>query len=122
MCSKVQYSQLTVTIANNEAVSGAIDMRRFTGGMVVIPAAWTDANLGFKVSTEEAGTYTILKGATGTPIQISSITTNASFAYSLPTELAGALWVKLWSKNTTAATTTDNNQGGARSIGVYLKG
>jgi hypothetical protein len=112
---------LTLTIANNEALSTAFNVDDWIGGLVVVPSAWTDANIGFKVAESSDGTYVILCTDAGVPIQISGITTNASKAYKIPTDIFPARWVKLWSKNTTAATTTDNNQGAARTLKVVLK-
>lgn len=110
-----------VTIANGAAISEAIDVRECVGGFVIVPGAWTDANIGFQVCDTSSGTFVALKDKTGSPLQIASITTNASFAYAIPTEAFPAMFVKLWSKSTTAATTTDTNQGAARSLTVILK-
>jgi len=119
----VQQPPTTVktSIASSAAISGAIDMRPFVGGMVIIPSAWTDANLGFQVCDTIDGTYVIAKDETGVPFQVSSITTDASYAYEIPTEMFKCHYVKLWSKSTTAATVTDTNQGAARALTVMLK-
>jgi len=41
-------------IAANAAVSGTVDMRPYTSGVVRMPAVWTAASLGFRVSEENA--------------------------------------------------------------------
>jgi len=119
----VQQPPTTVPAAFviNTAISGAISLEHWIGGQVVVPSAWTAANMGFKVSDSATGTFTILKDDVGTPVQISNITTNASYAYSLPTELFKSRYIKLWSKSATAGTVTDVNQAAARSLSVYLK-
>ena len=110
-----------LTIANNEALSEAFNVSDFVLGMVVVSDTWTDANIGFLICNTASGTFVIACKEDGTPIQISGITTNASKAYRIPIELAPGMWVKLWSKSTTAATTTNTNQGGARTLKVILK-
>lgn len=114
-------NSINLTIANGAAISGAFNMSDHLLGLVIVPAEWTDANIGFKVCDVSGGTFVIACDKTGSPIQIAGITTNASKAYAIPTELFPGMWVKLWSKSTTAATTTDTNQGAARSLVVILK-
>ncbi len=112
---------LSATIANNAAVSGVIDMRDFIGGIVIVDNSWSAANMGFKVCNTSDGTFVAVKDKDGTPLQIASITTDTSFAYCIPTELFPAMFVKLWSKSTTAATVTDVNQSGDAVVVVMLK-
>jgi len=113
---------LTVTIANGAATSGAFDMRYWVSGAVLVPSAWTAANIGFQVCDTETGTFVALKDDTGVPVQISSVTTDTSFWYEFPTpEVFSGHFVKLWSKSTTAATVTNTNQGAARTLTVMLK-
>ena len=112
-----------VTIAINTAITGVIDVLGYADGAVLIPSAWTDANLGFQMppDTGTTGTFLALKDESGNPVQISGITTNAAFWYAIPARVFPAATIKLWSKSTTAATVTDTNQGAARSILVVLK-
>jgi hypothetical protein len=110
------------TIANGEAESEALNMGEMAGGYVHFPAAWTDANLGFKVSPTEDGDYVPLLDDLGSPLQISGIVTDESLAYALPDGLYSASYFKLWSKSTTIATQTDTNQGAERSLTIVLKG
>jgi hypothetical protein len=116
-----EYTPIAVTIGNGEALSETINMKDFSGGIVIIPSAWTDANLGFKVSPTPDGTFVILHSSVGVPVQIGEIVTNASYAYAIPEAIFAAGFMKLWSKNTTDATVTDTNQGAARNITVLLK-
>lgn len=119
--SEQPVNKIVLTIANGEALTAAFPMHEWVSGLVIVPAAWTDANIGFKICDTQSGTFVALKDETGSPVQISSITTNASYAYKIPTAIFPATWVKLWSKSTTAATVTDTNQGAERSLTVQLK-
>lgn len=88
---------LTLTIANGAAVSNAINFTDFTRMIVIMPAAWTAANVGFQVSTTEGGTYTGLYSIDGSVAEIASPAVN--LAYASPPEVNGATWLKLWSQN-----------------------
>ena len=109
----------TATIANGAAVSDVINTQGFTYMLIITPAEWTDANIGFKVSADNS-TFVTLYDEEGAPVQVGGIATAAAGAYVAPAEVAGARFVKLWSKSSTAATETDTNQGAARSIVVEL--
>ena len=111
-----QSATTTATIANGAAVSGAIDLRGYAGGLIRMPAAWTAAHVGFQVSDATAGTYVPLYDRDGALV---TINVAVSRAYPLPAEAFGARYVKLWSQNGAGA---DANQGAARDIGVDLKG
>lgn len=111
----------SLTIAQGAAISDAYDFRRFIGGHVIVPGTWTAANIGFKVCDTIDGTYVTACDKTGAPIQISGVATGASKSYKIPDDLFPAAFVKLWSKDLTAATETDNNQAGARALKVILK-
>lgn len=116
------YTIISVTIPNGTAESEEMDWRPYAGGIVWIPNPWTDANLGFKISPTTGGTFTNLRDYFGAPVQISGIAIAEVHPYQIPEELFSAGFVKLWSKDTTAATETDNNQGGDRVLTVALKG
>lgn len=116
------YVAQDVTIASGEALSGSIHLRAFSGGMVLIPSAWTAANLGFKISETPAGTYAHLEPHdSADPVQIENIPTSTSVWKEIPPEVFAAGFMKLWSKSATAATETDVNQGAERTITVVLK-
>lgn len=117
------YKSIAATIANGAALSDAIDMRKFAGGSILIPSAWTAANLGFQFSDTEAGTYTWLENDDdGVPVQITDVPTAQSVWKPIPAKAFGAPWMKLWSKHATAATETGVNQGAERTLTVFLKG
>jgi len=112
-------SVIAAAIANGAALSSAIGMADFDGGMLVTPAAWTAAAIAFKVCDTVDGTFVPLRGASGAVVEITNVVTNAAAAYPLPTELSGAQFFKIWSE--TAGAGTDVNQGAARSLTVILK-
>lgn len=108
-----QSKRAALTIASSAALSTAF---HFAGGLglVLMPAAWTAANIGFKVCDTEGGTYLPLYQDDGsTLVEIASPA--ADTAYTLPAELAGATWVKLWSQDGAGS---DTNQAAERSLTV----
>jgi hypothetical protein len=115
-------TSLSMTLADDGTLTAAFQMDWFIGGIVIIPNGWTAANMGFKVSDSEAGTYVILRDEDGAPVQIGTILTSAARAYKIPNEVFPARWVKLWSKSATAATEDDVAQaGGPLTFTVMLK-
>ena len=106
----------TLTIANGEALSDQFEMKDYAGGQLHMPAAWTAASIGFKVSSSPGGTYLPLYDEGGDLVQIGSPSVDC--AYQLPIALYGALHFKLWSQDGAGA---DENQGAARSIIVEVK-
>lgn len=110
-----------LSIASGAALSGAFRAQEWLLGTVFVPNSWTDANVGFKVCDTASGTFVVAKDDEGSPLQISGINTTTGAAYAIPTSIFAFPYVKLWSKNTTAATETDNNQTGAKALTVVLK-
>ena len=106
-----------VVIANGANLSGEIDMQKVAFLLIHMPAAWTAASIGFKVSQESGGTFLPLYDDDGSLVQIDSPT--ASKAYVAPAALAAARFVKLWSQDGTGSNTA---QGAERTLGVDLKG
>lgn len=106
----------TMTIANGAAVSDAFDMKDYAGGNLYMPAAWTEASLGFQIATSQGAAYYPLYDSAGDIIEISEPVVDK--AYQLPRDLFGCLWVKLWSQDGSG---NNNNQGAARTIVIELK-
>jgi hypothetical protein len=111
------HTTVDVTIANGASLSQAIDFRQFSLMTVRMPATWTAASIGFKVSDTAGGTFSPLYDDGGSLVQISSPTANN--AYVAPAEVAAGHWVKLWSQNGSGS---DTNQAAARTLAVDLKG
>jgi hypothetical protein len=106
----------SMTIANGAALSDAFDMRDYAGGIVYMPAAWTAASIGFQIANESGGTYYPLYDEDAALVQIASPAVDN--AYTIPTGLFSARFVKLWSQDGAASGT---NQGAARTIIIELK-
>lgn len=117
--AKRGLKELTVTIANGEAVSTAVDFRNYGGGVLIMPAAWTTADLGFKVCGSSDGTFVKLadrSNSYGTDVSIDAAA--ESTAYPLPAFIFGAPYFKLWSHDGSGG---DTNQDAARTITLFLK-
>jgi hypothetical protein len=106
----------SLTIANGANLSDAFEFLPYSMLVVHMPAAWTAASIGFKVSSDESGTYLPLYDDDGNLVQIDS--PSASQAYVAPAELAPTFWIKLWSQNGSG---TNANQGAERTIIIDLK-
>ncbi len=106
----------SLTIANGAAVSDAFDMRDYSGGNLYMPAAWTAANIGFQIAIDAGGTFYPLYDDTAAIVEIASPAVDT--AYTLPSELFAACFVKLWSQDGAGA---DTNQGAARTVVIELK-
>lgn len=110
---------LTVEIAAGEAESTAINLTEYAAGLVLMPAAWTAADLGVKVCGSEDGTFVPLKdtsNAYGTDVSIDGPV--ASAAYPLPAWVFAAQYIKLWSHDGSG---NGVNQDSARTLTVFLK-
>ena len=115
----------TLTIANNAAVSGAVDML-FGERIVAVetPATWTAADIVFQIS-RDGTTFVDLKDITGTLLRCTTIATGAAELRSITNDLTaldlpfGPTKFKLRSCNTGSA--ADVNQGGARVLWVLIE-
>lgn len=106
---------LPLTIASGAALTEAFDMSIHAGAVLFTPGTWTAANIGFKVSSAYAGTYAPLYDEDGAIVEVAA---TASKAFSLPAELFGCSWVKLWSQDGSG---NDTNQAAERSLTLLLK-
>lgn len=108
-----------VTIAAQAAVSGVIDLRLFAGGIVMMPAVWTAADLGFHVCDTVDGTFIPLadrENGYGTDVSIDAAAVDT--AYPLPPFVFAAPFIKMWSNDGAGA---DEDQGADRILTVMLK-
>ncbi len=107
-----QQGQITFTIANGVALSDKVDIpQSFRPIAVVIPAAWTTANLTFLVSHDGGTTYNNFYDEGGTEITVVVGGTDRFIAL-LPRLWAGVSRLQIRS----GTTGTPVNQGGARSV------
>ena len=102
----------TVTIANGESLSGAVDLEGLALARLEMPATWTAADITFQVSHDGA-TYTPYYDETGDPI---TLVVAASRTVRLPPlDWDGVRYVKVQSGTPAAAV----NQGGARTVTLH---
>lgn len=108
--SLIRYdAPVTVTIANTETTSTAVDARSAALFGVALPAAFTGTSLTFTVCSTEDGTYQTLEDSTGNAV---SLTVEQGKSYTLPNELAPWPWFKIVSGSA---------EGGSRSLIVTRK-
>lgn len=104
----------TLTIANGAALSDELDFTDKTKLIIHMPAAWTAAEIGFKVAYESGGTFNVLYDENGMRVEAEA---DADYVISIPSEyLAGCPYLKLWSQTAGA----NVNQGAERSITVSM--
>lgn len=119
--------RVDVIIANGAATSenifkgdGEITARGFRGLVVVTPAAWTAADIGFEASSDGSAWLPLMDNA-GARVRITGVATSAARAYVAPSTAWGAgafPFVRLVSLNT--GTGANENQGAARTLTVVL--
>ena len=120
-------TQTSVTIANGESLSGPINLDSHRLAGIVLPAAWTDADISFvgyvtkTDGTRDTTAYPIwyTDGLAATTLGEVTINNNTgvSKAYKLdPTWFEGFRWVAIRSGTTVSAV----NQGAARTLIALL--
>lgn len=109
---------VTVTIGAGNCVSEYIDMRKYSRMLIHLPASgWTNANLGFLVSTTPTGQYRPLYDETCSPAALTNFWWGG--AYCAPDCVGKARFVRLWS--CVASGCVDVNQAADRYFEVDLK-
>ena len=91
------YESKFVPIVAGASESQAIDFRNHVMLQVHVPAAWTAADIGFKVSTTVDGTYVPLYNEAGDLLEM--ILISPSTALVAPPRVAGGYFIKLWSQS-----------------------
>ncbi len=115
---RVNLTSVTATITQDDAtgLSAEIDLGGSSMQTILMPAAWTAASLTFQVFEATGGTYRNLYDDSGTEV---TVTTAASRAIPMPSELAGTRFIKLRSGTSgTPVTQLSAN----KIITVLLKG
>ena len=109
---------VVVVIAAAGNLSEAIDLRLYGAAGIIMPAAWTTADLGIKVCATVDGTYVkLLDKDSGYGTDVSIEDASAASAYALRWDAFAFPFVKLWSH--TAG--TNEAQGAERSFTICLK-
>lgn len=111
----------SVTIANNEAVSSAIELngRRVTG--LIGPTAWTAADYSFEVYEPISAAWRKVIDSAGALVKVTGAATTTSEVMLLP-EIADKLIanrIRVVSSNT--GSEADVNQGAARTFYVLIE-
>ena len=66
--SRVVYS--TIDVSEDAALGGAIQIEGYSEGLIIMPSAWTAADLGFKTCETEDGTFAILRDTAGVAVDV----------------------------------------------------
>jgi len=103
---------VTVTIANGASLSGAVDLGPNRLFAIIMPAAWTTANLTFQVSADGT-TYNNLYDDTGTEVTVTAAASQY-IVISSPAKMLGARWFKVRSGTNASAV----NQAAARVVTI----
>lgn len=112
------YTTKTAVIAESGSLSGEVDLEGYSISHIVMPAAWTAANITFAVSTTTGGTFVPLYDESGS--EVTSVVA-ASGAYAQDAnagKLFGIRYIKLRSGTNASAVT----QTAARTLTLLLKG
>ena len=112
----------TLTIANGGAVSGELDTEDLSVMGIIMPAAWTAADLGIQVTEKSGGTFVDLADQAGNRAKMTNIETATSQGRTFEDDaLALAPWryMRFESINTSGEAAV--NQGAARTLIVLLK-
>ena len=108
-----------VVIEASGNASAAIDTRGFAFANIIMPAAWTTADLGIQVCDTVDGTYAKLTdrlNAYGIDVSIDAAADGA--AYPIPPLWVASPFIKLWSHDGTG---TNVAQSAERAFTVMLK-
>ena len=105
---------LSLTIANGVSLSGAIDLGDLCAVLVVMPVAWTAANLTFQAS-HDGVTYQNVYDGFG--VEYSLVAAAARNVAVPPSDLVGARFIKIRS----GTSGTPVNQGAARTLYVVAR-
>lgn len=112
------FARMSGTIANGAAVSDAFDISKLQMlcAAVLVPSAWTAADIGFEVSIDGV-TWVSLHDDEGNRIKITGVVTNASRLYIAPAKswaLGAFPYVRIVSLNTSNG--ANINQGADRTV------
>jgi hypothetical protein len=107
----------SLTIAADASESGILDTKGKTVAGVILPAAWTTADLSFLVCNSYSGTYVPLYDSAGTEVKVpsASISTSESRAFDLD---SNAFMPWRYVKVRSGVNGTAVNQAAARTVVV----
>ncbi len=106
----------TATILAAASLSDEIVMAGYSGGNIYIPAAWTNADVGFYAAPASGGAFVPLYDDNGNLVQI-TVGGVTDRCCSMPPEVFACRFIQLWSQLAGVATP----QGGNRNMVYELK-
>ncbi|MFQ5850898.1 MAG: hypothetical protein ACE5JU_09955 [Candidatus Binatia bacterium] len=118
MTAEGNVSQRTATIAAAASLSGEIDLEGFKIIGIVMPAAWTAANLTFQAADVTGGTFQDVFDDAGTEVTVTVAAARYIGLDATMPELAGIRFLKI--RSGTSAVPV--NQAAARTLTLILKG
>jgi hypothetical protein len=107
----------TVTIAAGASLSNVIPIGSYKYMQIIMPSAWTTANLTFQTCTTSGGTFTDVYDEDGVEVNISASTSRSILFSDESVMLISSLFLKIRS----GTTGTPVNQAAARTIYLILK-
>ena len=110
-------STLTATIAINASLSGEVDLGSYRLAGIVMPAAWTAANLTFQVASATGGTFQDLYDDGGNEVTVTAAVSRSLGLDLLAGTLAPWRFIKIRSGTSGVAV----NQAAARTITLVCK-
>jgi hypothetical protein len=112
------FTTITTTIANAASLSGEISLDSWTVEAIIMPAAWTTANLTFQAAEASGGTYNNLYNDGGNEVTVTAaVDRYISLVGDDKDSLATARWLKIRSGTSGTAV----NQGAERTIRLVLR-
>lgn len=108
----------TAVIANGASLSGEIDLQGFSLQAIVMPSAWTAANLTFQASDTSGGTFNNVHDDAGAEVTVTAAASRCIGLDAVARELDGLRYVKVRS----GTSGTPVNQGAERTLTLLLKG
>jgi hypothetical protein len=113
-----QYSiPVEVSIAESGSLSGEVDLRGYELDAVLMPAAWTAANLTFQAAEASGGTFRDVHDDTGTEVTVTAAAARAIPIGTVTKRLNGLQFLKVRSGTSGSAVT----QSAARTLTLMLK-
>ena len=107
----------TAPIAAAANLSDEIVIASYIGGNIYVPAAWTNADIGFYASPTSGGAFVPLYDDNGNLVQITVGAIAADRCCSIPPEVFGCRFIQLWSQLAAVAVP----QGAERNLVYELK-
>ena len=114
----VPATPVVATIANNGSLSGVCDLTTMRSIGIIMPAAWTAADLTFQVCDTAGGTFVNLYDSNGTEVDIAAA---ASKAYTLSAAMTRLIAPWRYIKVRSGTSGTPVNQGAQRLITIVGK-